>query len=89
MAPRNTRPIECGNCPRPIQVSYPAAVMRTLAITSESESERLWKHVLYGTQTCIGMIEGYAELDLPGDPSGPIEAMRDRLDRLLERYAKP
>jgi hypothetical protein len=61
----------------------PAA--RVLAITTQAEGERLWKHVLFGTMTCVTMIEGYAELGMPGDCVQGVTILRDRLDRVLNK----
>jgi hypothetical protein len=61
----------------------PAA--RVLAITSQGEGERLWKHVLFGTMTCVAMIEGYADLAMPGDCVQGVTLLRDRLDAVLTK----
>jgi len=34
----------------------------------QGEAERLWRHVMFGTGTCVGMIEGYLNIGMPGDP---------------------
>jgi molybdopterin biosynthesis enzyme len=58
----------------------------TLAITSPGEGERLWKHVLFGTSTCVQMIEGYADLAMPGNPCAALVALRDRIEKVLSKY---
>jgi hypothetical protein len=60
-----------------------AAKIDTLLLTSETESSRLWRHVTFGTMTCIGMCEGYLNLGLPGDPTPELVAMRDRLNNII------
>lgn len=55
-------------------------------VSSRSESERLWKHVLFGTGTCIGMIEGYTALNLPGDPRAGLKKLRDRINTLITKH---
>jgi hypothetical protein len=55
----------------------------TLSITTPGEGQRLWKHVLFGTSTCISMIEGYAALGMPGDPCCALTEMRDRLTKVI------
>lgn len=55
----------------------------TLSITTPGEGQRLWKHVLFGTSTCISMIEGYADLGMPGDPRSALIEMRDRLNQVI------
>jgi molybdopterin biosynthesis enzyme len=61
----------------------------TLAITSPGEGERLWKHVLFGTSTCVAMVEGYAALDMPGNPKEALVALRDRIQKVLLKYEEP
>lgn len=60
------------------------AQLDPVLLTSCSESTRLWKHVTFGTGTCIGMVEGYAELGLPNPPTAEIRKLRDRLDKLIK-----
>jgi hypothetical protein len=52
-------------------------------LTSEAESTRLWKHVLYGAGTIAGVIHGYAKLGLPGDPREGIQSIIDVLNDAL------
>lgn len=54
----------------------------------EEEYIRLWTHVLYGSQTCIKMIEGYAELGMPGDPLPQLVELKKRVDRLVEIFSQ-
>src|SRR5687768_6938558 len=84
MAVRETRP-PCPTCPerRSEQVAEAVNHPRVLAITSQGEGERLWKHVLFGTQTCLGMIHGYAELEMPGDPLPALCQLRDYLSNII------
>jgi hypothetical protein len=46
----------------------------------------LWKHVLFGTGTCISMIEGYAKAKLTGNPLKGLLQLRDRLNRVIALY---
>jgi hypothetical protein len=89
MPPRVKTP--CRFCPEPTQTLKPTPVPETmrLAITTPGEGERLWKHVLFGTSTCISMIEGYAALDMPGNPQAALVALRDRIDKVLSKYEEP
>lgn len=57
----------------------------TLAVTSESEGLRLWRHVLFGAGTCIGMIEGYQCLGMPGNPKDDLVVLRDRLHNIITK----
>lgn len=82
----------CRTCPQPAQtaIAKAAAHVPATVLTSEAESTRLWKHVLFGTGTCAGMIVGYAKLGLPGDPRGGIKAVIATLTdalRVLEERA--
>lgn len=83
----------CRNCPDEEAVKptpnvatnkYADRVLEPRLVTQVSESERLWNHVLFGTGTCIGMIEGYAKLGLPGDPAPQIQQLIQRLQGVLK-----
>ena len=52
-------------------------------VSSVGEGMRLWSHVLFGTNTCVSMIEGYQQLGMPGDPLPAIIQLRDRLSNLI------
>jgi hypothetical protein len=54
-----------------------------LSISTPAEGQRLWKHVLFGTSTCISMIEGYAALGMPGDPCCALKELRDRIGNII------
>lgn len=89
--PPRTQP-HCRFCPQPAAAPTPSPAQPptvTLAITSPGEGERLWKHVLFGTSTCITMIEGYAALDMPGNPKEALVALRDRIQKVLSKYGEP
>jgi hypothetical protein len=58
------------------------------AITLEGQGQRLWDHVLFGTGTCVGMIQGYANLGLPGDPCNQIEDLIGQLSAVLNQLRK-
>jgi len=53
-------------------------------VSVDGEAERLWRHVLFGTGTCVGMIAGYVEIDMPGDPLPQLEALANRLSQIIE-----
>lgn len=58
---------------------YKDKVLDERLVKSETESQRLWNHVLFGTSTCIQMIHGYASLGLPGDAVPQIDMMISKL----------
>jgi hypothetical protein len=86
MAPRVRR--GCRNCPRKPDAAKPqsTAPPRVLAISGESEGLRLWNHVLFGTGTCISMIEGYQASHMPGQPQNQIRQLIQRLQRVLQKF---
>jgi hypothetical protein len=89
MARHRHRGRRCRNCPAeqsPVQQAANLATAKTTKraldpslLTLKSESARLWNHVLFGTGTCVGMIEGYISLGLPGDPLPQIHTLIHRL----------
>lgn len=87
MASRNNRRKKfCRNCDSPNVVAKAAkkAAEQTPSVISEgTESVRLWRHVLYGTGTCVGMMEGYAALGMEGASVEQIQALIVRLDKLI------
>lgn len=90
MPPRNRRP-PCHNCPKavapaPKLPSIQATPVAPVLDFPTSEALRLWNHVLFGTGTCVGMIEGYAALQMPGDPVAGITHLRDRLNAVIQIY---
>jgi hypothetical protein len=54
-------------------------------LTRAGESDRLWNHVLFGTATCVGMIEGYVALGLPGNPQPQIVELIRRLSNVVKQ----
>lgn len=56
-----------------------------LAITSNDEGHKLWRHVMVGTGTCLSMVEQYAELNMPGIPISGLYGLRDRLDQVIKQ----
>jgi len=92
MPPRNRRP-PCHNCPKAVAPKTTPKLPTVQAAASTpamdfptSEALRLWNHVLFGTGTCVGMIEGYAALNMPGDPLAGIKHLRDRLSTVIHIY---
>ena len=49
----------------------------------EEEYFRLWRHVLFGTGTCLSMIEGYTGLNMPGDVLADLYDLRKRLNSVI------
>lgn len=99
MAVRNAKSKKpCGDCPQPKATISPATTRPPEPIQSRGaqvkimyslpmeEGLRLWKHVLFGTSTCIAMIEGYALLGMPGDPLDGLTQMRDRLSKVITHF---
>lgn len=56
-----------------------------LMLSSDSEGDRLWRHVAVGTGTCVGMIEQYAALGMPGYPVAAMREIRRRLDQVIQQ----
>ena len=75
----------CRTCTTPAQTAIAKAAVQvpTRVLTSESESNGLWKHVLFGTGTVVGLIKGYAVAGLPGDPRDGIKALIATLNEAL------
>lgn len=83
MPPRN-RPKPCHNCPKPKSKKAPPAAISQPVDLPEAEGIKLWKHVLFGTTTCLNMIEGYAKFNMPGDPLEGVTHLRDRLNSIIQ-----
>lgn len=80
--------VRCATCPKPPErasrkAAPPAEVPTEKLTLPEEHGIKLWSHVLFGTGTCVGMIEGYARQEMPGDPREGIEELRDRLTDVL------
>src|SRR5688572_5371260 len=60
--------------------SYPESLFM---LPPEDEYIRLWRHVLYGTGTCLGMIEGYTRLNMPGSVLEDLYKLRDQLNSII------
>lgn len=77
--PPGGRPLKAGGkdaqVPGSLFVLYP-----------EQEYHKLWRHVLIGTGTCVRMLEGYANLSMPGDPLEALVDLRDRLSKIINKY---
>lgn len=86
MAVRNKRP--CKNCPQSPdgeqKVNAKGINYTVTYVGPQDQGEKLWKHVLFGTGTCINMIEGYAKMQMPGDPLPGLKELRDRLNVIIE-----
>jgi hypothetical protein len=97
VARRNRR---CRNCPdaqptaeKPVQAAAEKITAKLAGkkldqdlLTRPGESNRLWNHALFGTSTCVGLIEGYALLGLPGDPLPQIAELIRRLAVVAKHY---
>jgi len=57
-------------------------------VTSQAEGEKLWRHALFGTGTCVGLLSGYAALGMPGDPVPHLQALVSRLTETIELLEK-
>lgn len=85
MAPRNTRPNQTGPCKTcPQKQAMPPALRVAIQSLPEQQGQYLWSHVVFGTGTCISMIEGYAKHGMPGANANAIHALRDRLNGVLD-----
>lgn len=60
------------------------ATLDARVVSVEGEADRLWRHVLFGTGTTVGMIEGYAAIDMPGDPLPQLYVLADRLNQIIK-----
>ena len=98
MAARRRR---CRNCPdeqQPLSAAQSIAdkaaakvtssVIDRNVITTEGEGQKLWNHVLFGTGTCIGMMQGYANLGMPGDPLPQLRDMNSMLTEIIKQVEK-
>lgn len=81
----------CQTCPKPTPTPVPAAKieLRSYHSVPMDESLRLWRHILFGTTTCVSIIEGYAEQGLPGNPIDGVKHLRDRLNTLIQKLETP
>jgi hypothetical protein len=96
MARRRRKP--CRNCPEPVQPSQQAANNAASKLASArldpqivsmaGEGDRLWRHVCFGTGTCIGMLEGYAALNVPGDPLPQLYSLAARLAGVIQNIER-
>jgi len=81
----------CPTCSTPAKtaIAKAAAQAPVRVLTSDGESQYLWRHVLYGAGTIVGLIAGYAKHGLQGEPRDEIKALiatlNDALKALDER----
>jgi hypothetical protein len=90
----------CRNCPETEQPTVAKSVAAAEAdktaakklsqsiVTSEGEGQKLWNHVLYGTGTCVGMMQGYFSLGMPGDPLPQLQQLIESLTALKDQIEK-
>jgi hypothetical protein len=71
--------------PAQIVEQKPTVILSQRVIDTPTEGLRLWNHVLFGTGTCVDMIQGYADLGMPGDPAPKIRDLIVRLTRVLHQ----
>lgn len=64
-------------------IQYPETLFM---LPPETEYIRLWRHVIFGTGTCISMIEGYTGLNMPGDVLNDLYVLRDRLNSVISKH---
>ena len=95
---RSRRGRRCRNCPEETQVTptpvadaaskavgqLAKALLDPRLVSVDGEADRLWKHVLFGTGTCVGMIEGYVNLEMPGNPLPHLHNLAGRLIAIIE-----
>jgi hypothetical protein len=85
MAPRHKPP--CKNCPKkPLPPSQQPADKQAVLRTPQSEGERLWKWILFGTATCVTGIEDFAREGMPGLDASQLMVLRDRLTEVLNTH---
>lgn len=84
---------DCPTCATPAKtaIAKASAQAPVRVLTSEGESQYLWRHVLYGAGTIVGLIKGYAQNGLQGEPREEIKALiavlQDALQSLENRQA--
>ena len=71
---------------RTAEVVKPKDVKTLFELRPEREYERLWNHVLVGTETCINMINNYVDMGMPGIQLEKLKSFRDRLDSFIKTY---
>lgn len=79
----------CRGCKDP-QLVASKAIEKAIAATPKSlvpeeEGAKLWRHVLFGTGTCIGMMHGYAESGMPGVNVEQLQVLIVSLDKIIKR----
>lgn len=67
----------------------PQGAKTLFELRPEREYERLWNHVLVGTETCINMINNYVDMNMPGIKLEKLKSFRDRLDSFIKTYETP
>jgi hypothetical protein len=92
----------CRPCDKPVSKASTAAspLAATVATSAESASKKilgrsvsldsegvvLWRHVLYGLGTIVGLLEGYTDIGVPGNPLTELEALLRRIHTLVNRH---
>ena len=71
--------------PKPPKERLPAVLM----IAEDTEGTRLWHWLYVGTLTCVQTFERYAQVNMPGANVKELTDLRDRLNKLLEKYESP
>lgn len=86
MAVRFKNGRDCPTCATPAKtaIAKASAQAPVRVLTSEGESQYLWRHVLYGAGTIVGLIAGYAKGGLQGEPRDEIKALIATLDDALK-----
>lgn len=88
----------CKNCPDavpPVGSQTPAIIaannaalkMALRPIAEGTEGTKLWHHLLFGTGTLIGMMDGYADAGLPGGPVDQVNQLIQRLVQVAQKLA--
>lgn len=59
-----------------------------LHLLPAEEYEKLWRHGLVGTSSCVGLLEGYSDIGMPMVPVKQIRELAERLLRIVEKEEK-
>lgn len=87
LRPRSVPAKRCGNCSDdPIEKTFRQPVTIDPDLFASAMGEKLWQHVCVGTSTCLGMIESYAKLSMPGVNLARLKQMRNRLTNVIHQY---
>lgn len=72
----------CPECQEPVTVNQRPQIKLA---TTDSESRKLWKLVITGTNNFVDLIEQYQVAGMHGIPMDSIAVLRERLDAVLHK----